>query len=307
MTAKNEISYALADIGIGNILYDEPMSRHASLCVGGNVGALVFVESEKELIRIVRRLNEREIKFIAVGNLTNIIVRDSGYRGVMLLMKQLREINCASTSEGEYCITAQAGVTLSMLVNYAATKELEGMEFCAGIPGSVGGAVWMNAGAYGKEIKDIIKTISLLDSCGVKKTLQREEISFGYRTSGLPPESIILNAEFKLKKGQQEQIKGEISEIIKRRQEKHPLNFPNAGSIFKNLPGQPAGRLIEEMGLKGTSCNDAEVSLKHANFIVNKGKATASDVLKLIAVIQAKAEKERGINLETEVVIVGED
>ena len=307
MADKSEIQEALGDIVAGKILYDEPMSRHASLCVGGNAGALVFVESEKELIAIVRRLRERKINFIPVGNLTNIIVRDGGYRGAILLMKGLKEINGTSTTEGDCCISAQSGVTLSLLVSFAAAKALTGLEFCAGIPGSVGGAVWMNAGAYGKEIKDIIQTISLLTAYGEKKTLRREEISFGYRSSGLLPESIILNAQFKLEKGQIEQIKGKISEIIKWRQEKHPLNFPNAGSIFKNLPGQPAGRLIEEMGLKGTSCNDAEVSPKHANFIVNKGKATASDVLALIAVIQTKAKKEKGINLETEVVIVGED
>ena len=307
MVDKSEIQEALGDIVAGKILYDEPMSRHASLCVGGNAGALVFVESEKELIAIVRRLRERKINFIPVGNLTNIIVRDGGYRGAILLMKGLKEINGTFTTEGDCCISAQSGVTLSLLVSFAAAKALTGLEFCAGIPGSVGGAVWMNAGAYGKEIKDIIQIISLLGAEGEKKTLRREEISFGYRRSGLPPESIILNAQFKLEKGQIEQIKGKISEIIKWRQEKHPLNFPNAGSIFKNLPGQPVGRLIEEMGLKGTSCNDAEVSPKHANFIVNKGRATASDVLGLIAVIQAKAKKEKGINLETEIVIVGED
>jgi UDP-N-acetylmuramate dehydrogenase len=307
MADKSEIQEALGDIGFGKILYDEPISSYASLCVGGNAGALVFVESEEELIQIVRRLRERKINFIPVGNLTNIIVRDGGYRGAILLMKGLKEINCTFTPEGDYYIFAQSGVMLSMLVSFATAQELTGLEFCAGIPGSVGGAVWMNAGAYGKEIKDIIQTISLLNAEGEKKTLRREEISFGYRRSGLPTESIILNAQFKLEKGQIEQIKGEISEIIKWRQEKHPLNFPNAGSIFKNMPGQPAGRLIEEMGLKGTSCNDAEVSPKHANFIVNKGKATASDVLALIAAIQEKAKKEKGINLETEVVIVGED
>lgn len=307
MADRSEIQEALGDIVTGKILYDEPMSRYASLCVGGNAGALVFVESEKELIEIVLRLRERKINFIPVGNLTNIIVRDGGYRGAILLMKGLKEINCASTPEGDYCIWAQSGATLSMVVSFAAAKALAGMEFCAGIPGSVGGAVWMNAGAYGKEIKDIIETISLFNAEGEKKTLRREAISFGYRSSGLPGESIILNAQFKLAKGKMEEIKGKISEIIKSRQEKHPLNFPNAGSIFKNMPGQPAGRLIEEMGLKGTSCNDAEVSPKHANFIVNKGGATASDVLTLIAAIQAKAKKEKGINLETEVVIIGED
>jgi UDP-N-acetylenolpyruvoylglucosamine reductase len=307
MADRSEIKEALGDIVAGKILYDEPMSRYASLCVGGNAAALVFVESEEELISIVQRLRERKIDFLPVGNLTNIIVRDGGYRGAILLMKGLKEINCTATQEGDYRICAQSGATLSMLVSFATFQALAGLEFCAGIPGSVGGAVWMNAGAYRKEIKDVIQTISLLNTYGEKKTLRREEIAFGYRTSGLPPESIILNVQFKLKKGQQEEIKGKISEIIKSRQEKHPLNFPNAGSIFKNLPGQPAGRLIEEMGLKGTSCNDAEVSPKHANFIVNKGKATASDVLTLIAVIQAKAKKEKGINLETEVVIVGED
>jgi UDP-N-acetylmuramate dehydrogenase len=307
MAGKSEIKEAIAEIAIGKILYDEPMSRYTSLCVGGNAGALVFIESEKELIEIVRRLRGKRINFIPVGNLTNIIVRDGGYKGAILVMKGLKEINCASVTEGNYIIDAQAGASLSGLISFAAVKALTGLEFCAGIPGSVGGAVWMNAGAYGNEIKDIIQTISLLTAEGEKKTLRRVEISFGYRSSGLPAEAIILNAQFKLEKGQSEQIKGKISEIIKARQQKHPLNFPNAGSIFKNLPGQPAGRLIEEMGLKGTSCNDAEISPAHANFIVNKGKATASDVLSLITTIQTKAKKEKGINLETEVVIIGED
>ena len=179
MADKNEIREALGDIAIGKILYDEPMSRHASLCVGGNAGALVFVKSEKELIQIMRRIKERKINYIPVGNLTNIIVRDGGYRGAILLMKGLNEINCAFTPAGDYSVCAQSGVTLSMMVSYAAAQELAGLEFCAGIPGSVGGAVWMNAGAYGKVIKVIIQTVSLLDACGVKNTLRREEISFG--------------------------------------------------------------------------------------------------------------------------------
>ena len=307
MANISKIKEALSDIVSGKILYDEPMSSYASFCLGGNADALVFVESEEELIQIVQRLREREINFIPAGNLTNLIVRDGGYRGAILLMKGLNEINCTAAPEGNYCVCAQCGAALSMLVSFAASQELTGLEFCAGIPGSVGGAVWMNAGAYGKEIKDVIQTISLLDSCGVKKTLSREEISFGYRMSGLPAESIILNAQFKLEKGAHEKIKARISEIIKSRQEKHPLNFPSAGSIFKNLPGQPAGRIIEEIGLKGAVCNDAQISTKHANFIVNKGKATASDVLTLIEAIQAKAKSEKGITLETEVVIVGED
>jgi len=196
---------------------------------------------------------------------------------------------------------------LSKVVSMAERNELTGVEFCAGIPGSVGGAVWMNAGAYGKEMKDIIQTVSLLNGAGERKTIRRDDIPFSYRKSGLPDDAIILDAEFKLEKGDAEKIKSKICEIIKWRQEKHPLNFPNAGSIFKNPQGQPAGTIIDEIGLKGISCNDAEVSMKHANFIINKGKATASDVLKLIAIIQAKAIKEKGLSLETEVVIIGED
>lgn len=307
MTGKSSIKDAISGITIGTILYDEPMSRHTSLCVGGNADALMFVESEKELIEVARRFRERRISFIPVGNLTNIIVRDGGYKGVILAMKGLKEISCVPEPEGHYIVDAQAGASLFALVSFAAANSLSGMEFCAGIPGSVGGAVWMNAGAYGNEIKDIIQTISLLNAAGEKKTLRREEVAFGYRSSCLPAESIILNARFKLEKGDGEQIKGKISEIIKSRQRKHPLNFPSAGSVFKNLPGQPAGRLIEEMGLKGTTCNDAEISPAHANFIVNKGRATASDVLSLIATIRTMARKEKGISLETEVVIIGED
>jgi UDP-N-acetylmuramate dehydrogenase len=176
-----------------------------------------------------------------------------------------------------------------------------------GIPGSVGGAVWMNAGAYGKEMKDVIETVSFLNAGSEKKTLRREEISFGYRRSGLPPGSIILNAQFKLEKGKRTKIKEKINEIMQGRQEKHPLDLPNAGSIFKNMPGQPAGKLIEEMGMKGANVGDAQISLKHANFIVNRGKAKASDVLALIELIQFKAKKEKGVILEPEVIIIGED
>jgi UDP-N-acetylmuramate dehydrogenase len=165
----------------------------------------------------------------------------------------------------------------------------------------------MNAGAYGKEMKDVIKSVFLLDAEGEKKEMPRECIAFGYRKSGLPPEAIILAACFSLQKGQCEQITKAMQEIIQWRKEKHPLEYPNAGSVFKNMPGQPAGKLIEELGMKGMNCGDAQISMKHANFIVNRGKATASDILKLIALIQTRAKKEKGINLETEVVIIGED
>ena len=307
MVGKNEIKEALGDIIAGKILYDEPMSRHTSLNVGGNVDALVFIKNEDQLAEVVRKLREKKIKFLPVGNLTNIIVRDGGYRGAILLMIGMKEISYEYTPGGGYFISAQAGTALAKVVSISASDELTGLEFCAGIPGSVGGAVWMNAGAYGKEMKDVIKTVFLLDAEGEKKTMNREAISFSYRKTLLPPDTIILGAQFKLEKGERAKIKKKISEILQWRQQKHPLEFPNAGSIFKNLPMQIAGKLIEEMGMKGMNVGDAQISPKHANFIVNKGKATASDVLELIALIQAKAEKEKGVNLEPEVMIVGED
>jgi UDP-N-acetylmuramate dehydrogenase len=306
MAGKSEMQEALRDAIAGKILYDEPMSRHTSLHVGGNAGALVLVESEYQLVEVVRRLREKKINFFPAGNLTNIIVRDGGYRGAIILMTGMQEIRYEYESENGDFISAQAGATLAKVVSRSVSDELTGLEFCAGIPGSVGGAVWMNAGAYGKEMKDVIKTVVLLDAAGEKKMMNREEISFGYRKAEFPADTIVLGARFTLKKGERAKIKEKISEILQWRQKKHPLEFPNAGSIFKNLPMQIAGKLIEEMDMKGTKVGDAQISTKHANFIVNRGKATASDVLELIALIQAKAKKEKGVNLEPEVVIVGE-
>jgi UDP-N-acetylmuramate dehydrogenase len=307
MARKNEIKEALRDIIAGKILYDEPMSRHTSLNVGGNADALVLIKSEDQLTGVVRRLREKKINFFPAGNLTNILVRDGGYRGAILLMTGMKEIEYEYTREDGDLISAQAGAALAKVVSRSMSDELTGLEFCAGIPGSVGGAVWMNAGAYGKEMKDVVKTVSLLDATGGKKIMNRDEISFGYRKTEFPPDTIILGAQFKLKKGERFNIKERINEILQARHEKHPLEFPNAGSIFKNLSGQAAGRIIEEMGMKGMKVGDAQISDKHANFIVNKGKATASDVLDLIALIQARVKKEKGISLEPEVVIVGED
>ncbi len=307
MTGKNEIKKALSDVVAGEILYDEPMSQHTSLAVGGNADALVLIKSENQLVEIIKKLKEKEINFLPVGNLTNIIVRDGGYRGAILLMTGMKKISYEYTPEVGYLISAQAGAALVKVVNMSVSNELTGLEFCAGIPGTVGGALWMNAGAYGKEMKDVIKAIYLLDPEEGIKTMKREEISFSYRRTLLPPDTIILGAQFKLKKGEREKIKKKINEILQWRQKKHPLEFPNAGSVFKNLPMQIAGKLIEDMGMKGMSVGGAQISTKHANFIVNRGSASASDVLELIALIQSKAEKEKGVKLETEVVIVGEN
>lgn len=307
MAGKNEIKEILSGMDAGRILYDEPMSRHTSLVVGGKADALVFIESEDQLVRIVRTLKAKKKDFFTAGNLTNVLIRDGGYRGAILLMSGLKEISCEPLQDNGALISAQAGAALMRVVSLSVTEELTGIEFCSGIPGSIGGAVWMNAGAYGREMKDVLQSITVMDADGMRKTMKRDELSFSYRKTYLPAETIILGAKLKLEKGERSRIRERINEILQWRQEKHPLEFPSAGSIFKNLPGQAAGRLIEDMGLKGMAEGGAQISAKHANFIVNKKKASASDVLNLIELVKSKAKKEKGIDLETEVVIIGED
>lgn len=307
MTGGNEIKEALGDIDAGKVLYDERMSAHTSLKVGGSADALIWIENETQLMEIVKRLREKNIKFFPAGNLTNIIVRDGGYRGAILLMTGMKDIYCEQTSADRYMVSAMAGVSLAKVVQQSLAEELTGLEFCAGIPGSIGGAVWMNAGAYGKEMKDVIQEVDILDSSSTKRTMRRTEISFSYRHTDFPDDTIILNAQFQLEKGERSRIKGRINEIMQWRQEKHPLEYPSAGSVFKNLPGMPAGKIIEEMGLKGMTVGGAQVSPKHANFIINRGEATAWDILILIELIQSRARQEKGVELETEVVIIGEN
>jgi UDP-N-acetylmuramate dehydrogenase len=302
----NRIREVLGGLEGVKALYDEPMSRHTSLGVGGRADAVVFAENENQLAEIVKRLKEKGIDFFPAGNLTNVIVKDRGYRGAILMTGKMKMIRHWCEDDEDYKVLAQAGAPLATLVGYTVTESLTGLEFCAGIPGSVGGAIWMNAGAYGKEIKDVVQKISVLDAEGNIRKIMREDVSFDYRKTDFARGTIILGAEFTLKKGEGENIRERIHELLCWRQERHPLEFPSAGSVFKNLPGVAAGKLIEEMGFKGKTYGGAQVSAKHANFIVNRGEATASDVLALMEMIQVKAKQEKNITLEPEVVIIGE-
>ena len=307
MADRQAIADALSALTAGRILFDEPMARHASLKLGGKADAVVMTENEEELAGVVRTLLTKKIPFLPVGNLTNILVRDGGYRGVLLWMRGMDSLTCAPGQDGKYILDAQAGAPLARPVGLAAAKELTGLEFCTGIPGSVGGAVWMNAGAFGAEIKDVITHVTIINGEGDRQTLRREEIAFAYRQSNLPVDAIICSARFVLQKGDGAQIRQRMAEIMNWRQEKHPLQYPSAGSVFKNLPGMPAGRLIEEAGLKGQRLGDVQVSKKHANFIVNKGRGKASDMEKLIRLIQEKVKAEKGVELKTEIVVIGEE
>ncbi|MDP2724912.1 MAG: UDP-N-acetylmuramate dehydrogenase, partial [Syntrophales bacterium] len=240
-----------------------------------------------------------------VGNGTNLIVRDGGYRGVVVSLKRFNNLSIKDDGGG-VSVHAEAGVPLAELVGLSLREGLTGMEFCAGIPGSVGGAVRMNAGAYGREIKDVVEAITFMT---IKDGICQQgggELGFSYRNLDLPPDSVILAARFFLHRGAREEIKKNVETILEMRKEKHPLMYRNAGSIFKNPGSVSAGRIIDEMGLKGLRIGDAMISEMHGNFIVNLGKAKAKDVLSLIDAVKNKVLEERGVVLETEVHIIGE-
>lgn len=290
----------------GEVLTDEPMRRHTSMGVGGNADVMVIPADVEELKRVVSCLAKKGVKVFPVGNWTNIIPRDGGYRGVIISLKRLKETSVNYEAGGRAEISAGAGASLGELVQITLREGLTGMEFCAGIPGTVGGAVRMNAGAFGREIKDVLISASLMDRDGAIRNMKREELEFEYRNLRMKEGDIVLSATFLLESGIQEQIRNRINEIMQQRRQKHPLEYRNAGSIFKNPRNVPAGILIDETGLKGMRVGDAMVSEKHGNFIVNIGEATAQDVLNLIDIVQKKVLSDKGVMLETEVKVIGE-
>ncbi len=289
----------------GEVLFDEPLARYTSMGVGGKADALAFPAGEEDLGRTVALCRERGIDWFPTGNWTNMIVADAGYRGVVVALRNLRQVRLDRDAEEQARIEAGAGAPLSELVALAAREGLTGLEFGAGIPGSVGGAVRMNAGAFGREMKDVVETIRLLDENGRFRDVVRADLAFAYRNLDLPPGSVVTSARFLLQEGNGEAVRRRIVEIMALRRQKHPLEHRSAGSIFKNPREIPAGRLIEEVGLKGTRIGDAQVSEKHGNFIVNLGKARAADVLSLIDLVRERVREKTGVSLETEVRIVG--
>ena len=304
MIRKKAFQEKLESIVSGKVFFREPMDRHTSIGVGGMADVLIFPGSIEELSRLISYLSDCNVPFIPVGNCTNLIVRDGGYRGVLVSLKKLRTIDYQPLPVSIY---AEAGVPLSEIVNLSIKESLAGIEFCAGIPGSVGGGVKMNAGAYGSELKDIVKTVSLINGVGEIKIARRNELEFEYRNLNLPEGTIVLGAKFLFTNGSGEEIEERISKIISMRKKKHPLEYRNAGSIFKNPPDISAGKIIDDLGLKGKKAGGAKISEIHGNFIVNSGGAKARDVISLIDMTQKRVLEERGIHLETEVKIIGVD
>ncbi|MEK6692871.1 MAG: UDP-N-acetylmuramate dehydrogenase [Nitrospirota bacterium] len=310
----------------GDVRFDEPMTEYTSFRIGGPAEVMFFPEDLSDLRSVLRGAKRNNIQLFILGLGTNLLVKDGGIPGVTVNLKNLNKIEIVGSQGanpplppftlaplrgagftkggGGGIIYAEAGVPLPMLLSFAARNGLEGLEFTAGIPGALGGAIIMNAGTKDGEMKDVVDTVTLMDSDGEIKTAKRDDISFGYRRSGIEG-MIVVNANLKLRKGDPEVIKEGIKDHIKERKNREPSGLPNAGSVFKNPESVPAGKILEELGFKGFRVGDAEVSRVHANFIVNRGKAKASDVISIINAIKEKVLKERKIVLEPEIRIVG--
>jgi len=294
----------------GTILFGEPMAQHTSFRIGGPADVMVYPHDEETLSLIITRAYASGIPFFIIGGGTNILVSDRGIRGLVIslygaraggVFKCIKKIHEDRT--GVY-IYAGAGVNLQALVRYTARNGLSGLEFAAGIPGSLGGAIYMNAGSYGKSMGDIIGYVRIVDRRGEYKNISAREIEFGYRESHIPGVAI-TGALLKLQRGERDHIATKIKENISLKRHSQPLGKPSAGSIFKNPPSIPAWKLIDMAGLRGVKIGDAQISQKHTNFIINRGHATFHDVLSLIKLAGKRVEKEHGITLELEIKIMG--
>ncbi len=289
-----------------NIYKKEPMSKHTSFKIGGMADYFVKIESEEELKNVLNLAKVENIPYFIVGNGTNLLVKEGGIRGIVLKIEQ----NNYTIKEHENFayITAQSGISLANLAFVAMEKGLTGLENLSGIPGTLGGAVKMNAGAYGTEMKDIVVCSKCMNQNGQILELDLEEHQFEYRKSVFEKnELILLETTLRLQYGEKVKIKEKMEECKKARVQHQPLEFPNAGSTFKRNPNVPTAKLIEEAGLKGYRIGDAEVSTKHAGFIVNRGTATAKDVLALVEQIQTKVKEKFEQDIELEIIVIGEE
>lgn len=290
-------------LGSDNVKQQEPMSRHTTFRIGGPADFYLCPHSTNEVQEIVEICKEEKLPYFVLGNGSNLLVSDKGYRGVVVQLWK----NFSDITVKDCCIQAKAGALLSKVAAEALEAGLTGMEFASGIPGTIGGAAFMNAGAYGGEMKDIIKSVKVLDTQGEVRVLPKEELKMGYRTSIVKEKGYtVLSVELELTRGNQEEIRNTMEDLKERRTSKQPLEMPSAGSTFKRPEGYFAGKLIMDSGLRGFSVGGAQVSEKHCGFVVNKGGATAMDVLNLIREVQRRVKEQFGVDLETEVRFLGE-
>lgn len=297
-----EVERYLSGLIKGTVLHSESMKKHTTWRIGGPADIMV-IPSGMDDIRLCLGLREKGIPVTVMGNGSNMLVKDNGIRGIVLkISRGFNKIEIRDTS-----IVAEAGALLPLVARKAGEAGLAGMEFAVGIPASVGGAVYMNAGAHGRCISDVVREVTVLDPEGHIFTLTNQEVGFEYRKSGIRDRGlVVLNAEFPLPKGNPEEIREAMETKLAKRRKSQPLEYPNAGSVFANPPEQWAGWLIEQAGGKGMKVGGAMISEKHANFIVNTGEATAADVLTLIDRVKQLVHEKFNIELTLEVRVIGE-
>ncbi|MBR2683813.1 MAG: UDP-N-acetylmuramate dehydrogenase [Atopobiaceae bacterium] len=285
-------------VGKDNVLVDEPMSEHTTFKVGGPADIFVTPDDADELADVLEACREADVPYFVLGCGSDLLVSDEGYRGVIISMTE--EFIGVSVDGRE--MSCQAGVGLREASEMACELGLSGLEFACGIPGSIGGACYMNAGAYNGCIADVLKSVRVLLPDGTVDTLSVDELDLGYRKSRIADEGmVVLSATFLLKPGDPEEIREVMDDLTRRREEKQPLELPSAGSTFKRPEGYFAGKLISDAGLKGWQSGGAAVSTKHAGFVVNVGDATAADVHAVIEHVQDEVERQFGVRLEPEV------
>lgn len=287
------------------ILYSEPMKDHTTFRIGGPAKVFLMPGTEEELTGIVRALGASGEKYTVIGNGSNLLVPDNGYDGVVIRLAEKNPSPEFTEEAGEYFAYFNAGARLTTIAKLLCDKGLAGFEFASGIPGTLGGAIIMNAGAYGGEIKDVTESVRVLSADGTVREYKTDECSFGYRTSRFANDgSVVLGAVLKFRKGDPAHIKAVTDELLQRRKDKQPLEYPSAGSTFKRPEGYFAGKLIQDAGLKGYRVGDACVSEKHSGFVINLGNATCDDVLSLIYDVQKKVFDTFGVMLEQEVKVL---
>ncbi|MBO5322357.1 MAG: UDP-N-acetylmuramate dehydrogenase [Clostridia bacterium] len=290
------------EVGL-EVKLNEPMKNHNGFKTGGNADIFVTVNDTDTLCLLVETANSLGVPLFILGKGSNLLVSDKGIEGAVVSLRLMDEISI----DGE-TVTAEAGTSLTALCVAVANEGLSGLEFAYGIPGTVGGALYMNAGAYGGEIKDVVISADFVSSCGETGTTTKENMNLGYRTSCFKTDSnIITKVTFKLTKGDKAEIWDKMNTLMGKRRDKQPLEYPSAGSTFKRPEGYFAGALIEENGLKGVSVGGAQVSEKHAGFVINKSNATTKDILDLMKKVQDTVFENNGVKLEPEVIFVGRE
>jgi UDP-N-acetylmuramate dehydrogenase len=295
----------LKRLGIGDVRLNEPLSRHTTWKVGGPADLMIYPKNREHLEQAMKVVREHQLPWRAIGRGSNLLVRDGGIRGVVFKLDEgFNYLKVDGTS-----VTAGGGYSTILLASMTAKHGLTGLEFAGGIPGNVGGAVYMNAGAHGSEISRVLESAEVLLESGEWVRLSNADLKFQYRTSVLQKElrGIVTEATFRLEYGDREKIASALASFKDRRRRTQPLQYPCAGSVFRNPPGDFAGRLIQEAGLKGYRIGDAEISTLHANFIINRGEATARDVLALIEHVIRTVKEKFGITLVPEVQVIGEE